>query len=624
MVAARLATLVLVACLAVPAAAQAADTVDLIVRRDSGLSAAERADVRADAGVTHDHNLRLADTEVVSVPADRAADALRELRADPDVRWAQRDAGVSAQADAGADPYWGELWGLQNTGQTILGQLGLADADVDGPEAWQLSTGAGVEVAVVDTGVDATHPDLAFQLATNPGETPGNGVDDDGDGLIDDVSGWDFAYDDNNPSDLKGHGTHVTGTIAARNSNNVGVSGLAPDAKVLMLKGLGDDGQGAWSDLADAFDFAGDRGIRVVNASLGGTGTVPVIDAVVSQHPNTLYVVAAGNNNSDLDISTYYPCEAPYPNVLCVGASDNNDQKASFSNYSSTSVDVFAPGVKIISTYPTGLDCGSTGYCYLNGTSMATPHVAAIAALLLARDPTLTAEEVKQAIMQSAERKFQLEIYGHDGGRANARLALDFLDLPPDADADGIADSADNCPNSANPGQGDADGDGTGDICDGTPRGPDGDGDGIGDLDDRCPASAGPGSSGGCPADPPPPVVTPHDSDGGDNALAQPPTLSALQVTAAGPRCGTRACSRTLRVHAAIANATAATVTIAKRRCARGRCSWQTVLRRSVPVHGGALAATLRVRLAAGKYRATVAVSGAGGTAQRVAALTLR
>jgi hypothetical protein len=335
------ALIALAACALAPAAAEAAGTVDLIVRRDAGLSAAERADVRADAGVTHDHNLRLADTEVVSVPADEAADALHELRADPDVRWAQRDAGVSAQATAGADPFWSVLWGLENTGQTVLGQTGIADADVDGPEAWQLSTGTGVTVAVVDTGVDANHEDLSSQLATNPGEMGGgresNHADDDGDGLIDDWRGWDFVYGDNDPSDLKGHGTHVTGTIAARNANATGVSGLAPDAKVLMLKGLGDDGQGAWSGLADAFDFAGDQGIRVVNASLGGTGPVPVIDDVVAQHPNTLYVVAAGNDNRDLDTSTYYPCEAAAANVLCVGASDNRDLKAGFSNYSSTS-----------------------------------------------------------------------------------------------------------------------------------------------------------------------------------------------------------------------------------------------------------------------------------------------
>jgi subtilisin family serine protease len=197
-VARRLAALlVLAAPLMAPPAASATD---LIVRRDPGLSAAERAGVRADAGVDFDHRLRLPDTEVVSVPAADAAEALSALRADPDVRWAQRDDGVKAQAATGADPYWGELWGLNNAGQTILNVAGTVDADMDVPEAWNLATGAGVTVGVVDTGVDAGHEDLSGALATNGGEMGAgretNGVDDDGDGLVDDWRGWDFIYGD--------------------------------------------------------------------------------------------------------------------------------------------------------------------------------------------------------------------------------------------------------------------------------------------------------------------------------------------------------------------------------------------------------------------------------------------
>src|SRR4051794_4229550 len=141
--------------LALPASASADDTVDLVIRRDPGLTAAERADVRADAGVEFQRRLRLSDAEVVSVPASEAAEALRTLRADPDVQYAQRDEGVSAQASTNADTFWGLLWGLNNTGQSIDGVAGTADADMDVPEAWSLATGAGVTVGVVDTGVDA-------------------------------------------------------------------------------------------------------------------------------------------------------------------------------------------------------------------------------------------------------------------------------------------------------------------------------------------------------------------------------------------------------------------------------------------------------------------------------------
>src|SRR6185295_15036874 len=143
---------------------------DLIIRRDPGLTAGERADVRAGAGVELEHRLRLSDTEVVSGPASEAAEALRTLRADPDVQWAQRDGEASAQASTAADAYWSQLWGLENTGQSINGVTGTADADMDAASAWTLATGAGVTVAVVDTGADAGHEDLSGALAVNAGE----------------------------------------------------------------------------------------------------------------------------------------------------------------------------------------------------------------------------------------------------------------------------------------------------------------------------------------------------------------------------------------------------------------------------------------------------------------------
>src|SRR6188472_600392 len=323
-----------VALLGAPTAAHAADDTELIVRRDPGLSAAERADVRADAGVRFERAVRLADTEVVSVPAGDAGQALSDLRADPDVRWAMRNDGVRAAAEAGKDPLWKELWGLDNTGQTLDSDMiagGLAGADMDIPEAWQTASGSGVTVAVADTGVQFSHTDLQGQLATNAGETGtdaqgrdrrSNRVDDDGDGKVDDWQGWDFVNNDNVPADDLWHGTHVTGTIVAANGNGEGISGIAPDARVLPLKVLNSAGSGTWDALANAFDLAGDMGIRVVNASLAGTAAAPVVSDVIAQHPDTLYVVAAGNDNLNLDGgATSFPCEAPQPNVLCVGAS---------------------------------------------------------------------------------------------------------------------------------------------------------------------------------------------------------------------------------------------------------------------------------------------------------------
>ncbi|HWT23348.1 MAG TPA: S8 family peptidase, partial [Solirubrobacteraceae bacterium] len=408
------------AVLGAAAPAQAADTVELIVGREPGLSAAERAALRADAGVEFERSLRLDHAEIVTVPAGRAAAALAALRADPDVRWAQRDGLVHAQAGT-ADPLFPYLWGLENSGRTIQGQAGLRDADMDVPAAWRTATGAGVTVAVVDTGVDASHPDLAGRLALNPGETGGgretNGLDDDRNGLADDWRGYDFAYGDNDPDDVDGHGSHVAGTIAAANGNAAGVSGVAPDARILALKALDDTGTGTWSTIASAFDHAADTGARIVNASLGAPDYAPAIDAAISRHPNTLFVVAAGNDGLDLGGEIYYPCEAAQPNVVCVGASDNRDARAGFSNYGPSAVDVFAPGVSVLSTR-------LGDYWWLDGTSMAAPHVAGTAALLLSADSTLTAAELKAAILDSADRKEALAPYGRDGGRTNAAAAL--------------------------------------------------------------------------------------------------------------------------------------------------------------------------------------------------------
>ena len=228
---------------------------------------------------------------------------------------------------------------------------------MDVPEAWTKATGAGVTVGIVDTGLLATHPDLVNQLATNAGETGtdalgrdkrSNGVDDDGNGYRDDWHGWDFVSEypsigvsegdstagpDNDPQDNHGHGTHVAGTVAAQRDNNEGIAGVAPGAKIMPLRALGANGSGTSIAIAEAFDYAGKMGLRVVNASLGGPGLDQTQLAAIQAHPNTLYVIAAGNANVNNDVTPYGPCALPAANILCVGASDVNDRRASFSNY---------------------------------------------------------------------------------------------------------------------------------------------------------------------------------------------------------------------------------------------------------------------------------------------------
>jgi subtilisin family serine protease len=401
--------------LGVPSVAHAAAG-DIIVQREPGLDGSERRELRRDAGVELVKTLPLTRTELVQPAAGELAQALATLRASGDVVYAEPDRPATLST-ARNDFFWNSLWGLENTGQSG----GTVDADIDATEAWQRSEGAGVTVAVVDTGVNATHQDLAGQLAGNPGEQGDgretNGIDDDHNGFVDDAAGWDFYARDNVPEDGNGHGTHVTGTIAALGTNRAGVVGVAPRAKVLPLRVLGNGGSGWMSDIATAFDYAGDLGVPIVNASLGGPRT-EVVEQAIAEHPGTLYVVAAGNDNTNADTS--YPCALELANVVCVGAGDNHDERASFSNYSAASVDLFAPGVDIVSTYNTS----SSAYVAMDGTSMATPHVAGAAALALAASPGASTAHLRWALLSSVDAKPALSGLAATGGRLNADAAI--------------------------------------------------------------------------------------------------------------------------------------------------------------------------------------------------------
>ena len=211
---------------------------------------------------------------------------------------------------------------------------------------------ASTVVAVVDSGVAWDHPDLAPNIWSNPDEVAGNGVDDDGNGKVDDVRGWDFVDGDNNPWDYDDHGTHVAGTIAARGNNGVGVTGVAWQASIMPVRALDALGTGSNADIADAFTYAAANGARVVNASLGGAGRSQAMSDAITNNPNTLFVVAAGNDGTDNDTTPRYPCNYTAANLICVAATDNTDALASFSNYGASSVDLAAPGVDIDSTRP--------------------------------------------------------------------------------------------------------------------------------------------------------------------------------------------------------------------------------------------------------------------------------
>jgi hypothetical protein len=267
---------------------------------------------------------------------------------------------------------------------------------VKAPEAWaQGHTGQGIVVAVIDTGVDYTHLDLDGNIWVNQGEIAGNGIDDDGNGFVDDVRGWDFVANDNSPMDEQGHGTHVAGTIAAE-KNEFGVTGVAYNAKIMPVRVLNAGGSGSVSNIAAGIKYAADNGADVINLSLGGAYSSEIEDAVqYATAKGSVVVMAAGNESASQPSS---PANLANQWGIAVGAVDRTNRMANFSNKASIPpLDyVVAPGVDIYSTTP-----GNT-YSSFNGTSMATPHVAGVAALMLSANPNLTAAEVESILTQTA------------------------------------------------------------------------------------------------------------------------------------------------------------------------------------------------------------------------------
>ncbi len=290
---------------------------------------------------------------------------------------------------------------LLNTEVPTIEPLGENNWGLDrigAPSAWEMGyTGEDAVIAVLDTGVDWTHPDLNNNIWRNSDEIPNNNQDDDGNGYVDDVIGWDFANNDNNPDDINGHGTHVAGTIAAE-ENNFGITGVAPDAEIMPVQVLGDDGSGFNSDIITGIDYAVANGADVINLSLGGSNMSPGINAAIQEASDagTLVVMAAGNSAG---ATPENPGAFAVEEGLVVGALNQAGDLSSFSNRAGEIPQDFngdgfafpsyvtAAGVDVLSTIPEG------NYAYFSGTSMATPHVAGAAGILMGANPELTPEQ---------------------------------------------------------------------------------------------------------------------------------------------------------------------------------------------------------------------------------------
>ncbi len=413
----------------------------LLVRFEAGVDPADRAAIKdsVEAEFLRSYSL-VPRLQLLKLPtgADRD-ETIATLESEPGVAYAEPDLIRQIEVTSPNDTFYRSpnfyLWGLNNTGQSFTvgstGYTGTPDADIDAPEAWDLTRGSSsVTVAVIDSGMQLNHPDLAANLWTNPNETPGNGIDDDANGRIDDVNGWDFVNSDNDPTDDDGHGTHVAGTIGAAGNNNSGVTGVAWNVKLMPLKACNAAGSCAISATIAALNYAVAQGVKISNNSYGGISSQSTSERnaiTAARDAGHLFVAAAGNDgvNTDVPANAHYPSNYNLDNIISVASTTLNDGLSSFSNYGTTSVDLGAPGSQILSTYTT------SSYVWANGTSMASPHVAGVAALVKSRKPDWSYSQVRSRLIDNTRPLASLSGTTVTGGMLNAYSALLFAPDPP-------------------------------------------------------------------------------------------------------------------------------------------------------------------------------------------------
>jgi len=355
----------------------------------------------------------------LEIPAAGAAATIQKFKANPQVEKVEENFRVRIEPEQVVeskvskgptpiytnDPFLGNQWSLQT--MQVFDAWGLVPV-----------TAQDVLVAITDTGIDFSDDELAARIYTNPNEIPNNGIDDDQNGYIDDIHGWDFQAHNNNPSDDINHGTHVAGIIGAIQNNNFGIAGIAPRVQLMPLRWLGQvDGQSA--DAVEAIHYAVKMGARVINASWGGEKYSQALDEAVqdAQAHGVLFVVAAGNANNDLDAHPDYPAAFRYDNVITVANTDENDGLNSDSNYGLKNVDLGAPGTAILSTFM------GNQFQLMSGTSMSAAEVSGVAALLLAINPNLAARDLKRILTETVDKIPSLAGKTVSGGRINAYRA---------------------------------------------------------------------------------------------------------------------------------------------------------------------------------------------------------
>jgi subtilisin family serine protease len=341
--------------------------------------------IQADLDVARAHLIETFDDGVSWVALDSGIDravAQQQLERDPEVVYAEPDATVQASALIPNDPGFGAQWGLNSPG----------NVDIDALQAWSHTQGSPATiVAVLDSGIDLANPEFAGRIWTNP---DANGSD----GYPGDVHGWNFLANNANVQDDDGHGTHVTGILAANGNNGIGVAGVDWNCQIMPLKVLDAEGNGSTDAMVRAIDFAVDHGARVINASWGGgAASQALADAInyAGSH-GVVFVTAAGNEGTNDDTLPFYPASYRLPNEIVVAAVDTAGNLASFSNYGAHTVDLAAPGVNVLSTIP-------GGYAEMSGTSMAVPYVAGVVALVAGLHPSFTATQLVQKVLSTTK-----------------------------------------------------------------------------------------------------------------------------------------------------------------------------------------------------------------------------
>ena len=400
---------------------------EILVKFKTGISEEKKSSLHNKHGAKKIKDFRSLRVEHVKLKKGMSVEeAIKSYKADPDVEYAEPNYVVSVQTIPN-DTRFSELWGLYNIGWCG----GTPGVDIRAPEAWDITTGSSdVVVAVIDTGVDYNHEDLAANIWVNTAEIPGNGIDDDGNGYIDDIYGIDTYNHDTNPMDDYNHGTHVSGTIGAVGNNNLGVAGINWNVKIIGCKSISASGSGYDSGVIECLQYIRalkDRGVNIIatNNSWGCSDcySSALYDAINAQR-DILFIAAAGNDGCNTDKDVFYPAGYYLPNILSVASTDNTDSLARGSNYGRRSVHLGAPGKGIHSTVR------NNSYGSYEGTSMAASHVTGVAALLKSHSPARGPYEIKNLLLSGGEDIASMDENTITGKRLDAYGSLTCTNSP--------------------------------------------------------------------------------------------------------------------------------------------------------------------------------------------------